>query len=206
VVRADRVSCAALRTRSEFPRVYCEFKRQIRRFWLSPQPASWPGTPVLRQNDDSWGLRQNDDLSDGSFRRPKMRLTCKGRSQGAARSTMACQRPPEESSLRKQNLKPGDCTYGGCISCRPCCYLKRSNWNAKGAHAELAEIRRSCSHWLEMFPKNKRDHSANSIFRDGGLTHARMEQYNEYCSGSPLAPAKPHGLNLVNGDQGGKAR
>jgi hypothetical protein len=38
------------------------------------------------------------------------------------------------------------------------------------------------------------------------LTHARMEQYNECCSGSPLAPAKPHGLNLVNGDQGGKAR
>jgi len=39
--------------------------------------------------------------------------------EGAARSTMASQRPPKVASLRKQELKPGDCIYSGCISSRP---------------------------------------------------------------------------------------
>ena len=54
-------------------------------------------------------------MIDGSFRRPQNSMLSSGGikcagphpGEGAARSTMACQRPPEKSSLRKKNLKPG---------------------------------------------------------------------------------------------------
>ena len=54
----------------------------------------------------------------------------------------------------------------------------------------------------DLFPKNRRVCAANSKIQKRGLTPARIEPYNEGCSGSPLAPANSHGLNVVNGDGG----
>jgi hypothetical protein len=85
------------------------------------------------------------------------------------RSTMACQRPPEVSCLWQYNQIPGDCTYCGYSSSQSDSDVKRCNWNAKETDADLPEILGPSNIPRELFPKNKRVHSTNSIFQKKGV-------------------------------------